>query len=165
LVNRLPIFRINHYVGAVLAQGGNIWLDDSMIVFSPTSAIDRAMGAKDVHIPFQNIQHMEFKGELLRTFLIRTEDKTHKFEGSQAKSVWDLLEKAVHVKTTEPAAHAKAAPARALACEHCHKPLEAGFSFCPACATRIKAGCPSCHRAAAPGWSACAFCGWKFSAS
>jgi ATP-dependent Clp protease ATP-binding subunit ClpB len=61
-----PIFRINHYVGAVLAQGGNIWLDDSMIVFSPTSAIDRAMGAKDVHIPFQNIQHMEFKGELLR---------------------------------------------------------------------------------------------------
>lgn len=159
------IFRINYYVGAVLAQGGNVWLDDSMLVFSPTSAIDRAMGAKDVQIPFDHIEHKEFKGELVRTFVIRTKEKTHKFEGSQAKPVWDLLEKATQHKTgsLSPAAVPKSS-ARSLICDHCGKALEPGFGFCPACATRVKAGCPSCHRAVSVQWMACAYCGWKFSA-
>jgi len=117
----VSMYRINYYVGSVLAQGGNIWVDESKIVFSPTSAIDRAMGAKDVHIPFKDIRSRDFRGDIRRMFTITTADRTHKFEGSNAKNVWDLLDKALP-------------PARA--CAKCAEPLQVRFRFCPMCGTK-----------------------------
>jgi len=177
------IFRVNYYVAGMLAQGGNVWLDDSKIVFSPTSALDRAMGAKDVEIPFQQIHGLAFKGDLLRTFIIQTTDRKHKFEGRQAKKVWELLDRALIIEGILPAlpavptpapapAAAAAAPAPVpkqtsllalLTCDRCAKPLEPGYSFCPSCGTRVKSVCSSCRRAIVPTWAACAWCGWKFS--
>jgi predicted RNA-binding Zn-ribbon protein involved in translation (DUF1610 family) len=178
------IFRVNYFVAGMLAQGGNVWLDDSKIVFSPTSALDRAMGAKDVEIPFPQIHGLAFKGDLLRTFIIQTTDRHHKFEGSQAKKVWELLNRALKidgilpalpaVQTPAPAPAPPAAPALAprqtplfspLTCDHCAKPLEPGYSFCPSCGTRVKSVCSSCRRAIVSTWAACAWCGWKFSPS
>lgn len=162
-----PIFRVNYYVGAMLAQGGNIWVDEAALIFSPTSTLDRAMGAKDVQINFPEIRAMEFKGDLFRSFTVTTAEKTHKFEGSQAKQIWGILDGAVKAKpgpAAGPASAVKTAGTTStpLVCDHCQKNLEPGFMFCPACSARIKAACPSCHKAPAPQWAACAFCGWKF---
>jgi hypothetical protein len=126
------IFRINYYVGAVLAQGGNIWIDDSMIVFSPTSAIDRAMGAKDVQISFDRIKALEFKGELMRTFTVSTGDKIHKFEGSQARRVWDVLEKTVPNKNSLAIKGQSV-----LKCAECRKDVAAHWFFCAFCGTKL----------------------------
>lgn len=155
------VFRINYYVGSVLAQGGNVWIEDSKIVFSPTSSIDRAMGAKDVLIPFSEIQDLDFKGELMRTFLVKTAVRTHKFEGNHAKKIWELLEKSLAENKTS------ASPVSSLPrdhrCDQCNTPLEPCFSFCPSCAAPIKTKCTSCRHAIMPHWAACAYCGWKFS--
>jgi len=162
------IYRLNYYVGALLAQGGNLWFEGSKIVFSPTSALDRAMGARNVEIAFQQIREMEYKGELSRTFILKTDDRIHKFEGAQAKKVWEILQKALpNGKETasegpdKNVAHLpKSSPV--LACDQCSKRLEPGYSFCPHCGNRLKSACTSCHRSVDPAWSACAFCGWKF---
>jgi hypothetical protein len=178
------IFRVNYYIGPLLAQGGNIWIDDSKVIFSPTSALDRAMGAGDIEIPFQHISDLVFKGDLLRTFNIKTPEKTHKFEGSQAKKVWALLDQSLKATgsrssapasipasspaTTPPLANtAKSVPTQtippvSMGCDQCAKPLYPGYSFCPFCGTRIKSVCSSCRRAIVLTWSVCAWCGWKF---
>ena len=172
------IFRVNYYVGAGLAHGGNIWLENSKLIFSPTSALDRAMGARDVEIPFDRINDLVFKGDLFRTFIIKTTEKVHKFEGSKAKKVWELLDMALKSggailaeqsptsRNTEPAAPASAPghmlSSTKLLCDHCAKSIEPGFSFCPSCGNRVKIVCSSCHRAIISTWIACAWCGWKF---
>ena len=178
-------FRVNYYLGALLAQGGDLWIENATITFCPTSALDRAMGAKNVEIPFQKIRSMNYAGAFSRAFSIKTEDKVHKFEGAQTRKVWELLEKALpNVEKTVPAKMAvlppapvaplsaplppdaaPAAPAsvaKGLVCEKCQEPLQPGYSFCPRCAERIKGLCPSCKRSIDPGWTVCAFCGWKF---
>lgn len=173
------IFRLNYYVGAILAQGGNVWIENSKIVFSPTSAIERAMGAKDVEIPFPDINEIVFKGDLMRSFNVVTKNKTHKFEGSQAKKVWEILDQLVKPKSKPaavvvipnpaPAVVPTSAPQRPAApvssrhaCEGCRKELEPCYAFCPYCALPVKTKCSSCRRAVNPQWIACAFCGWKF---
>jgi hypothetical protein len=174
------IFRINYYVAGMLAQGGKIWLDGSKICFSPTSAIDRAMGAQDVYIPFETIKRVDYTGVLSRAFKVITEGRTHKFEGGDAKSFYELLEQAMPNKEllsahSAPAASGPApAPANGntvvpkastgLVCDHCSKNLHPSFSFCPHCGTRIKTVCISCTRAMEPHWAACAFCGRKATA-
>lgn len=149
LMAKSETFRLNYYVGAMLAQGGNLWFDDSKIVFSPTSAIDRALGASDVEIPFLKIQNVEFKGDMTRMFHIKTADKLHRFHGSQAKVAWenlattlkargmqpvpkpsDLLGKPVQTGTAKPAG-------KTLACQKCSGRLETNFLFCPFCGTRV----------------------------
>jgi RNA polymerase subunit RPABC4/transcription elongation factor Spt4 len=155
------MFRVNYFVGALLAQGGNLWFEDTDLVFSPTSSIDRAMGARDVKIPFQTIREIDYSGPLSRSFNIKTDDKIHKFEGSQAKKVWETLEKVLAVKgiLILPESKNGGGP---LACSQCEHALQPGFSFCPYCGVRIKSVCSSCHKSVEPNWVACAFCGWKF---
>jgi len=171
------VFRVNYFVGAMLAQGGNLWVEDSKIIFAPTSAIDRAMGAKNVEIPFDKIKTVSYNGSLSRTFHVLTEEKTHKFEGGQVKKFWENLVKLLPNRevvrtngvapTVKPPTPATPVPPNGLAfaCENCRKELQPYFSFCPNCATRIKSICSSCHKAIHPGWSACAHCGWKFVAA
>ncbi|MCG3205538.1 MAG: hypothetical protein KCHDKBKB_02260 [Elusimicrobia bacterium] len=175
---KTEVFRINHYVGGLLAQGGNIWLEGSKIMFSPTSALDRAMGAKDLEIPFQKIRGVEFKGDLLRAFSITTIDQTHKFEGTQARKVWEILDRSLKSNSSSSSIHSastgRPTPAStsstlntptssSFTCHQCSKTLEPGFSFCPSCGTRPKSMCSSCHKTVSPSWIICAFCGWKFS--
>jgi hypothetical protein len=136
--------RVNYYVGSVLAQGGEVRLEGGKIIFSPTSSIDRAMGAKEVEIPFQKIRGVEHKGEFLRTFTIKTEEKTHKFEGSQARKLAELLEKELKnqglianipfEKTTDNL-NLKVKPQAPTEkpCIQCKKSLKPEFFFCPFC--------------------------------
>ncbi len=160
----VEMFRVNYFVGALLAQGGNLWLDETQLVFFPTSAIDRAMGAQNVEIPFKNIRAVDYSGALSRSFSIKTDDKIHKFEGGQAKKVWELLDKALSVQTGATNGSAlKSKPT--LACSQCDQPLMPGYSFCPHCGIRLKPVCQSCHKFIDLNWVACAFCGWKFSSN
>ena len=161
-------FRVNYYVSGLLAQGGELWIDASKIVFSPTSALDRAMGAKTLEIPFEHVVGMNYTGALSRFFLINTGEKVHKFEGGMTKRVWEVLEKALPKKamvTPATPQHkpapitAPAKPTTGLTCVQCAKPLQPYYSFCPHCAARIKTNCPSCQKAIDPSWMACAFCG------
>jgi transcription elongation factor Elf1 len=156
-------FHVNYFVGALLAQGGNLWLEDSKLVFSPTSAIDRAMGAQDVEIPFHTIRGVDYSGPLSRSFNIKTDDKIHKFEGGQAKKVWESLEKVLSQKGLSLPSHQK--HQGSLNCPQCEQNLQVGFSFCPHCGIRLKSVCPSCHKAVEASWVACAFCGSKFTPS
>lgn len=157
------MFRVNYFVGALLAQGGNLWLEESKLVFSPTSAIDRAMGAENVEIPFQSIRGVEYSGVLSRSFNIKTDDKIHKFEGGQAKKVWELLDKVLGQKGLASTTSAK--PTTALVCNQCEQSLQPGYSFCPGCGGRLKSTCQACHKAIGPSWVACAFCGAKFNSN
>lgn len=173
------IFRVNYYVSGMLAQGGNLWLDTAKICFSPTSALDRALGAKNVDIPFLQIQNISQPGTLSRTIQITVPGKVHRFEGGQAKRIWELLEKVLPNKGvmaplgSQPAASAAPAPRPAaspshtgsLACDHCSKPIQPGYNFCPHCASRLKAVCLSCSKSVDPTWAACAYCGRRISAT
>ncbi len=170
------VFRLNYYVSGLLAQGGNVWLEDSKLIFSPTSALDRAMGAKNVEILFSHVRGMNYGGALTRSFSLSTDGKVHKFEGSQAKRVCELLEKvlpkngAAPVKITVIPASPPSAPspvkhASGFSCMQCQTSLQPGFCYCPHCGTAIKSICKSCRRTIDPNWSVCAFCGWKFSAA
>ena len=163
--------RVNYYVGAMLAQGGEVWLDPSKIIFSPTSALDKAMGAKDIEIPFTEIRSMAHKGDLLRVFIIKTDQKTHKFEGSQAKRLADLVESALkekglmknvifEKKETGLNGGSDSYPSATL-CHQCSSLLKPEYAFCPYCGTSIKPACPSCHRMTQTDWAACAYCGSK----
>lgn len=166
------IFRVNYYVGALLAQGGNLWIDGSKIIFSPTSTLDRAMGAEDVQIPFQHIRAVDYAGALSRSFNIKTDEKIHKFEGAQARKFWDLLEKVLPNKelmaplgAVQKRSDVLVKPLTSLVCDRCTKPLQSGYSFCPHCGTRPKSACSSCRRTIDLSWAVCAFCGWKFTAN
>ena len=44
-------------------------------------------------IPFQQIIGMESRGTLSRSVHIKTNVKTHKFEGGQVQKFWDALQK------------------------------------------------------------------------
>ncbi len=118
-------FHLNHYVGTMLAQGGDLWFDESKIVFSPTSAIDRALGATDVEINFGKIQGVEFKGDLTKFFLIKTDNKIHRFHGRQAEIAWESINKVLAVKGI-----------KTLSCTQCSAKLEPVFVFCPYCGFR-----------------------------
>lgn len=162
--------RVNYYVGALLAQGGEVRVDDSKIVFSPTSAIDRAMGAKDVEIPFQNIQGLEQKSDISRTFHIKTGERVHKFEGSQARELAKLLEQTLQSKghkikfekkETELTGSGSLPLSTTGVCPTCAKYIKNDFAFCPYCERSLKPLCKSCHRTLEPDWKLCAYCGTK----
>lgn len=157
--------RVNYFVGGGLALGGDLWLEASKLVFSPTGAIDRAMGAKEVEIPFEDIKGLEYTGSLSRSFHVKTDKKVHKFEGAQAKRAWEALEKALPNKelitlVTLPTSNGSK-NGHALSCDQCKSVLQPGYSFCPNCSSRVKSACNGCHKTVDPVWSACAFCGWK----
>jgi hypothetical protein len=163
------VFRVNYYLGAMLAQGGNLTLEEAVVKFSPTSALDRAMGAKDVEIPYKAIRGMSYSGPLSRSFTIKTEGKVHKFEGAQAKRVWELLAKTLPEKGCVLTPMVEKAPARppvsvadGLACDGCRMALQPGYAFCPSCGTSVKSVCGACKRSIDPRWAACAFCGVCF---
>jgi double zinc ribbon protein len=44
-------------------------------------------------------------------------------------------------------------------CAHCGAPVEAGFNYCPKCATPLNPSCPHCQKAVRPGSNYCAYCG------
>jgi hypothetical protein len=124
------VFHVNYFVGAVLAQGGDLRLEDTKIVFSPTSSIDRALGAKDVEIPLNTIRGVEYAGGLTRTFRIKTDDKTHKFVGQQVEKIWQILQNSSSLKSG--IAPSPKTPAT-LECGKCAGPLKPNFLFCPYC--------------------------------
>lgn len=134
------IFRLNYYVGAVLAQGGNMWFDESKIVFSPTSVLDRALGAADVEIPFPKIKGLEFKGDLTKFFHVKTDDKVHRFHGSQAEKAWGVLTKTLEAKglqTQTLVSVPSKKPTAKAACAFCSGKLEPDFIFCPRCGKHV----------------------------
>lgn len=128
------IFRLNYYVGAVLAQGGNTWFDESKIVFSPSSAIDRAFGASDIEIPFTQIKGVKYNGGIMGSILIKTEDKLHKFQGRQAKNAWEALSTSLKERGMKPMGKPETT---AQTCQKCSGRLEPNFLFCPFCGVRI----------------------------
>ncbi len=134
-IGKSEVFRLNYFVGAMLAQGGDLWFDDSKIFFSPTSSIDRAFGATDIEIPFNKIQNMEFKGDLTKFFHVKTADKLHRFHGSQAKRAGEALAKTLQSKGMQsiPQPDKKNKP-----CQKCSSHLEANFLFCPFCGVSVK---------------------------
>src|SRR4026209_1995967 len=89
------IFHVNYYTGGMLAYGGNLWVDGDAVHFSPTGSLDRAMGAKDFQISFHQIRGLQVGGALSQSFTIQTDEKVHKFQGSQAKRAWAQLEKMI----------------------------------------------------------------------
>src|SRR5258708_1592387 len=116
-------FHLNYYVGAMLAQGGDMWLDGTKIIFSPTISIDRALAATDVEIHLDKIKEAEYKGDVRRWFHVQTTDKVHKFQGTQAKEAWDYLKKVLRVKTPSVNTN-KSTVGGTLACHECAKPIE-----------------------------------------
>jgi len=155
--------RINYYVGSMLAQGGDVWLENSKIRFSPTSALDKAMGAKDIEIPFNEIRILEHRGDLQRTINVKTDKKVHKFEGSNARKLTEMLEKSLKTAGLLPKIQIEGdvISGSLLHCAQCTRSLKSDYAFCPFCATEAKANCPSCHRHLESGWVACATCGMK----
>ncbi len=140
-------FRVNYFVGALLAQGGHVSLDDTRIIFSPTSAIDRAMGAKDVEIQIHHIRAVSYSGALSRTFKIKTDERIHKFEGGQTREFWEVLETVLRSKgmkpiepvgTPTPNPPAAAISTTAFPCPQCRQLLQPSFNFCPYCGTPSK---------------------------
>jgi len=155
--------RLNYYVGSLLAQGGDVRVEGSKIIFLPTSALDIAMGAKPVEIPFQSIKGLEHKGEFLRTFNVKTDDGVHKFEGSQAIKLAELLEASLREEgMADNIPFERAQPAETLIkCPKCSKQVKSEFTFCPSCGTSINTTCKSCKKKVEEDWAMCAFCGNK----
>ena len=159
--------RVNYYVGAMLAQGGEAQILDSKIVFSPTSALDRAMGAKDVEISFGDIRTLKQSGELSRTFQIGTIQKVHKFEGSQVRRFAENL--AVTLKKQDLMAKIQFEIDDGLLsqtrCTQCAKTLKDDYVFCPHCGSAAKSACKSCRRIIQDDWATCAYCGQNLNAA
>jgi len=167
--------RINYYVGAVLAQGGEVHLGNNQIIFSPTSALDRALGASDISIDFKDVQGVEYKGELSKTLRVKTGDRVHRFMGSQASKLAALLEEDLkrqgfafskdadeRTSSKENVTPSAVVSQVVLKCSRCDKALRSDFVFCPYCQAPVRDICSVCRHAIEADWSACAFCGHKF---
>lgn len=167
--------RINYYVGAILAQGGEVHLENNKIVFSPTSALDRALGASDISIDFKDVQGIEYKGDLSKTLRVKTEDRIHRFMGSQASKLAALLEEDLkrhgitfstsadeNKGSKENATPSAVVSQIVLKCSRCDKSLRSDFAFCPYCQAPVRDICSVCRHATETDWKACAFCGHEF---
>ena len=171
----------------MLAQGGVLIIKDDSLVFAPR-AFERAMGASDVNISFDEVKMAEVTGTITESLLIRTPKKVHRFVGSDLYRILDLVNSSLQTYQLRPArtkppveeakkpedgrmetradpTPAQSAPAAGQnssasgRCPSCSGSLRAEFNFCPFCKAAIKTVCPSCRQAFGPGWKFCAFCG------
>lgn len=46
-------------------------------------------------------------------------------------------------------------------CIKCGAAVRHQFAYCPSCGTEMAAACPQCHKVMEAGWSHCAFCGTR----
>lgn len=168
--------RVNYYVGAVLAQGGEVRFEEEKLVFCPTGALDRAMGAKDVEVQFIDIRWVNYNGDLSRLLRVKTDKKIHKFAGSQARQLGLNLKSVLGSRNPDimfevgEEAKASAPPPRSPTptktpenCKGCGKPVRLDFAFCPYCKTSLRPTCPSCMTATESDWIVCAFCAHQLS--
>jgi len=174
--------KVTYYVGRMYAAGGILLLRQNDLLFSPQSALDRAMGATEVSIPLADITGIEVKGTIIKTLYIQTGSVAHRFVGSELdalKERMELLRKHVADPAGRPAAviappvHEIPAedlePATARAhgqCPVCAAAVRATFNFCPFCAARLtQILCAHCHERLEPGWKSCSRCGTPVPAS
>src|SRR2546430_53000 len=83
-------FKVTYYVGIMLAQGGSLFIKDDHILFVPRS-IERAMGASDVAVAFDHIKVAEVTGTITESLMVRSQEKTYRFVGSDVHKICDLI--------------------------------------------------------------------------
>lgn len=170
-------FKLTYYVSAMLAQGGVLRLTDDRIVFSP-GTIERAVGATDTEIPFDNIKLVDVTGTITESLFIRTQEKAYRFVGGEPYKVRDIIQSAVqnylqnksNVSKTAALAPANAAPPSTPAqkpepahtlrnCAKCQKPVRPNLNFCPYCKSPHQKVCLNCFEPVEHDWKFCGCCG------
>ena len=170
-------FKVTYYVGALLAQGGALRIMVDHLLFVPRN-IEKAMGASDVEIPFDDIKLVDVTGVITVSLMVRTAGKAHRFVGSDLQNVCDLINQALdrhHGQNPRSSAahfepsHPKEDAARHVAtsekagssaqCPACFKMMKHDYKFCPACGTGIKKLCSACRDSVDVHWKFCAHCG------
>lgn len=175
-------FKVTYYVGAMLAQGGVLEVRADGVVFAPR-ALERAMGAVDVVIPFDKIKMVEVSGTITEFLFIRTYEKAHRFVGSDLYNIRDVIHTALqsyqmknpaNVLTAEPAQNSVSIqaqqtteapststpkPENSSQCPACSKVIQPEFNFCPFCQKSLKPVCPKCGEPVQSEWKFCASCG------
>lgn len=179
-------FKVTYYVGVMLAQGGVLMIRDNGVLFAPR-ALERAMGAVDISIPFDEIKMAEVSGTITESLLVRTSQKVHRFVGSDLYKILDVINSSLQAYKQFKASQPKSAqetgkgaetgseikpelargespdsgqkPASQGRCPSCLKPVRTDFNFCPFCKAPIKNVCPSCRQRLESDWKFCAFCG------
>ena len=176
-------FKVTYYVGVMLAQGGTLTVREDSLFFAP-SALERAMGAEDVAVPYDQIKTVEIKGTITESLMVRTKEKAYRFVGSDLDKILNLTNRAIQACPSKPkletAAKSMSAPkseadtqtfsthhsqviAQEDQCPSCSKTILPEFNFCPNCKAAIRASCKSCHRKIESEWKYCVFCSAEIS--
>src|SRR6185295_11858048 len=103
----------------MLDQGGVLQIKDDHLLFAPR-ALERAMGAADVEIPFGGVKMVEVTGTLTEFLIVRTLEKPHKFVGGDLYKIRDIINSAHQVylqKSPRPAAVPAPAPSASAPAE------------------------------------------------
>ena len=172
-------FKVTYYVGVMLAQGGILKIMDDHLLFVPRN-IEKAMGATDVEIPYDQIKMVEVTGTITEFLMVRTAPKAHKFVGGDLQKVCDRITEALnHHKPSHSAGdrssdsvpkesrqelekriQAQSEKTGSISsCPSCFKVLKTDYNFCPACGTGIRKVCTACRHGMESNWKHCAFCG------
>ena len=150
-------FKVTYYVGVMLAQGGVLKIMEDHLLFVPRN-IEKAMGASDVEIPFEEIKLVEVTGAITESLMVRTQEKPHRFVGSSLEKVAEQINGALArfnvsspaasrpSQTSKPSSSANAASSQEKtgslnSCPSCFKMIKQDYNFCPACGTSIKKVC------------------------
>lgn len=179
-------YKVTYYVGAMLAQGGVLEVKEDRLVFAPR-ALERAMGAQDVVVPYTAIKMVEVTGTLTESLMVRTSEKAHRFVGGDLYKIRDRINAGLQIYqhripvmspdspliaatqvppsstvTAETQAKAEQAtmvkPSTDGKCPDCSKDLRNDFNFCPYCQKSIRFVCPGCTKAVEKSWKYCAYC-------
>lgn len=162
----------------MLAQGGFLRIMEDHLLFVPRN-IEKAMGASDVEIPFGEVKMVEVTGAITESLMVRTQEKAHRFVGSDLQKISENINSAL--SRFNPRAAALSARSGGAAtpkdetqrktqnslekagvtgsCPSCFKPLKPEYNFCPACGSSVKKICPKCQHGLDAHWKHCAFCG------
>ena len=158
------LFQVHYFVGALLVESGEVRLNGTQIVFTPTGVLEKMMNVKDVVIPMADIVAHEYTGGLVRTVRIQTKEKVHKFEGSETARLGEVLfnllpNKAVRKPSKVQTMHPFIGPK--YACSQCAFVAQPGFRVCPNCGAFPKNVCQRCRCLLDTAWTFCAYCGTK----
>lgn len=160
------VFQVHYYVGPMLAVSGELRITGTNILFKATGVLEKMMNMQDVAISMADIVAYEYAGGLLRTVRIRTNDKVHKFEGSEAGKLGDVLlnllpNKATRTPSKVQSMHPHIGPK--YSCIHCGFVAQPGFRVCPSCRAFPQNVCERCRCLLDTAWTYCAYCGTKTS--
>lgn len=177
-------FKMTHYIGVMLAQGGVLTIKEDSLIFSP-GTLERTMGAEETVMPFDKIKMVEVTGTITESLIVRTQEKSHRFVGGEPYKIRDIINSAVQkflqhkpaistnstktlkqspapdTATTNIPVDAIPTPSQTksgVTCPSCSKPIRDEFNFCPFCQTLLKKSCSKCFKAVEQEWKACAFC-------